>query len=419
MDLERALHKAEHYLNQERYDEAKKEVNSFLASDPENTSALQLLIRIHLAIKQYKKADELTDQLLKRNPSDPENLYLKAVIQAQLGKRKSALKFANSALTFDPSLSIIHGLKASIYYQQSEFEKALESANTGLSSDPHDETCLNFKSMALLEIGNEDEQLNADEQALKNNPMNPTTHATVGFNALHRNETEKAKSHFREALRIDPSNEFARSGMIQAIKSTNFVYNLFLKYVFWMSSLKPQVRWAVVIVGYLLIQFLNEYSGSMGSFKPIASAIIVLYMVFAISTWIIGPVSNIFLRFHSFGKYMLSQEEKKSATLSAILLGLSLLSAMGLHVFREDIQWYNLAFYLLCIGIALTVVVSSIENATLERSKKRLTKVGSIFAIACGIVLIMAVVTPGLAVKYFSWCLYGFIGYQFFANSQE
>jgi tetratricopeptide (TPR) repeat protein len=420
MELDRALYKAEHLLNQQRYDEAYKEVNTYLALDPHSIPALIILTQTFLGLNKDENADEIADQLLRKDPSDADILFLKGVTQAQLGKRKSALKFLNSALAFDPLKTQAHGLKASIYFQEAEFEKSLEAADAGLRIDPHNELCLNHRSMALLKLDRKEEHLDADSQALKSNPMNPLTHASVGYSALQKGETDKAKNHFREALRIDPTNEYARQGMVHAIKATNLFYRLFLKYAFWMQGLKPQVRWAVVIIGYLMIQFLNRSASNLGVFTPVAGVIIVLYMIFAISTWIIGPVSNIFLRFHPFGKYVLTDEEKDVANICAGLLTIAAVGAAMLVLYDiNDVEWKNLGVYLLCSGIALTVVVSSIASRTLERSKRRLKTAGIIFAVGCGILILSALVSPGFALRLFDWLIWGFVGYQFYANSQE
>ncbi len=420
MELDRSLYKAEHLLKQKRYAEAQKEVHSYLAFDPESTPALIILTRTYLGMDQDEKADEIADQLVKRNPADPEILFLKGVTQTQLGKRKSALKFLNNALAYDPLISEAHGLKAAIYFAEAEFEKAVEAADAGLRIDPENEMCLNHRSMALLRLGRKEEHMEADQQALKRNPMNPNTHASVGYNALKKGEHAKAKEHFREALRIDPNNEYARQGMLQAIRATNPYYRLFLKYVFWMQGLKPQVRWAVIIIGYLLVQALNRYADDMGAFAPVAEGVIVLYLVFAISTWIIGPVSNIFLKFHPFGKYVLSEDEKAVANICAALLFAAMAGAVILLTVDDPThQWKNLGIYLLCSGIALTVVVSSVAGCTLEKSKRNLKRFGTVFAVACGILIVSAVILPGLALKLFTWLIYGFIGYQFYANTQE
>jgi tetratricopeptide (TPR) repeat protein len=420
MELDRALFKAEHLLKQQRYDEAYQEVNRYLALEPHSIPALMILTQAYLGLNKDENADEIASQLLRKDPSDADILFLKGVTQAQLGERKSALKFLNSALAFDPLKTQAYGLVASIYFQEADFEKSLEAADTGLRIDPHDELCLNYRSMALLKLNRKEEHLNADHQALKSNPMNPLTHASVGYSALQKGETDKAKAHFREALRIDPTNEYARQGMLQAIKATNLFYRLFLKYAFWMQGLKPQVRWAVIIIGYLMIQFLNRSSANLGAFAPVAEVIVAIYIIFAISTWIIEPVSDIFLRFHPFGKYVLSDEEKEVANICAGLLTIAVVGAIMLLSYDlNDVAWKNLGMYLLCSGIALTVVVSSVASRTLEKSKRRLKTAGIVFAVACSILVVSALVLPVFALDLFNWLIWGFVGYQFYANSQE
>ena len=208
--------------------------------------------------------------------------------------------------------------------------------------------------------------------------------------------------------------------MMQAIKATNLFYRLFLMYAFWMQGLKSQVRWAVIIIGYLMIQFLNRSASDLGVFAPVAEVIVILYLIFAISTWIIEPVSDIFLRFHPFGKYMLTDEEKDVANICASLLGVAVVGAIMLLTFDIDkVDLKNLGLYLLCSGIALTVVVSSIASRTLEKSKRRLKTAGIVFAVACCILVASALVVPVFAFDLFNWLIWGFVGYQFYANSQE
>lgn len=419
MQSEKSLKKAEYLLNQDRFGEAQSEIKNYLASSPEDLEGLVILTQTHLGLGQNEMADKVVDDILRVEPSNPFILYLKAITQLQLGKRKIALKFIDSALTFNPMMVEAHATKSAVLFQEAKFEEAQESAQKGLEIDPENQMCLNQLSRSLLKLGKMEEHIQADKQALKNNPMNPHTHATVGYGELEKGNIQKAKEHFRESLRLDPNNAYARDGMLHAIKSTNFYYRWFLKYIFWMQGLRPQVRWTVIIVGYLLIRGLDTYSGQLGVFSFAAEVVIVLYMVFAISTWIIGPVSNILLRFNSFGKYLLTEREIKVANITAMLLGLSLIGVGILLGYEGQIQWYNLGFYLLCSGVAMTIVVTSVEGAFLEKSKRNLKMAGTVLGIATIVLVLTAVVMPAMAVKIFNWIIYGFIGFQFFANSQE
>lgn len=419
MEIEKSLRKAEHLLSQDRFGEAQNEIKNYLAAHPQDVEGLVILAQTHMGLGEDQKADQVVDDVLKLDASNPGILYLKGVTQARLGKRRTAMKFLDNALAFYPDMVEAHGAKSVIFFEEAKFEESLEAAKAGLEINPQDDLCLNQVSRALLKLGRTDQKIEADRQALRNNPMNPDTHATIGYGELENGNIKKAKEHFREALRLDPNNAFARQGMMHAIKSTNLYYRLFLKYIFWMQSLNSQTRWAVVIIGYLLIRGLSSYSDQLGPLSAFAGIIITLYMIFAISTWIIGPVSNMFLRFHKFGKYLLDEGDIKTANKTAALLGLSVIGTVIMLMNQEQVVLYNLGLYLLCSGIALTVVISSIDASRLEKSKRNLTIVGSIFGLACFILIVLSVVAPGLALQLFSYIIYGFVGFQFFANTQE
>ena len=56
-------------------------------------------------------------------------------------------------------------------------------------------------------------------EALGRNPENAHTNANQGWSLLHGGQPGKALEHFREALRLDPDLEFARAGMVEALKA--------------------------------------------------------------------------------------------------------------------------------------------------------------------------------------------------------
>ncbi|MDB5311521.1 MAG: tetratricopeptide repeat protein [Gemmataceae bacterium] len=45
-----------------------------------------------------------------------------------------------------------------------------------------------------------------------------------GWALLHARQPAEALTHFREALRLDPTNEWARDGLIEALKARYWVY---------------------------------------------------------------------------------------------------------------------------------------------------------------------------------------------------
>ena len=73
------------------------------------------------------------------------------------------------------------------------------------------------------------------EETLYNNPNDAFSHANIGWALLQNQEVEQAKTHFAEALRLDPNMKFARHGMIESIKSQNWIYRQFLAFSFFLN----------------------------------------------------------------------------------------------------------------------------------------------------------------------------------------
>ena len=418
MDPINTLYRAQLLLEQQRFHEAKDETKQVLSSDPTNTEALQTLTQCYLGLNQTEKAHQTIEDAIRQDPTDFISLYLKGVILHDLAQYRQSLKFIDSAISFNPTFAEAYGIKSAALYALARFEEALEAANQGLSLEADNTFCLNQRARALLKLGRTAENEETIQQALKSNPEDADTHSNVGYTQLELGNYAEAKNHFREALRLDPTHEYARYGMLQTLKATNLFYRGWLKYVFWMQGLSPRTRWAVIIIGYLLFRWMSSARTSFGSLEVVALVLIYGYFIFAISTWIIEPVSNVFLRFHSFGQYVLTDEEKKTANYAGVLLGAALLGLLILLA-AEQVQWYNLGMYLLCYGIALTVAISAVASKATEKGTRNVRSAALILATVAVINILLGVIDPKLAVGLFSYAIWGFIGFQFFANSQH
>ena len=64
-----------------------------------------------------------------------------------------------------------------------------------------------------------------------------------------------ADTRVREALRIAPENEYARHGLVEALKARHLVYRMMLAYFLWMARLSSKARWAVVIGALVLFNY--------------------------------------------------------------------------------------------------------------------------------------------------------------------
>ena len=127
-----------------------------------------------------------------------------------------------------------------------------------------------------------------------------------------RKRHKKALEHFKEALTNDPTFKYAQAGMMQALKATNPIYRLFLKYSFWMNNLTAKYQWGVIIGFYLGFKALKTIARNNEALQPYLTPLIIALALVAFSTWVIAPISNLFLRFNKYGQLLLDKKEKMS-----------------------------------------------------------------------------------------------------------
>ncbi|MEN7550349.1 tetratricopeptide repeat protein [Rapidithrix thailandica] len=423
METESILQRAAILFNQGRYQDAAEEAKKALSFQPDHPEALNILAQCHLQAEEPEEAEKVIDTALQIDPTDTTALYLKAAILFQRNKHTKAIKFIDSALSYYPMSADCYGLKAAIFHDLAKFEDALAAANKGLEFDASHLQCLNQRAQALNKLGDAEASQETLKDALSEDPENAFTHTNIGFALLENGQHQEAMKYFREALRLDPNSEMARGGMLHAIKASNLFYRWWLKYVFWLSKMSPKMRIFVIFGGFLMYKFIGSIKASLGVFEPLATLFIWTYLVIAISTWIIQPVSNLFLRFHPFGKFVLSEEEKKYSRYTLVtaclsLVGVALMLSMGTESV-ESIQWWNMGLYCTCYGVIFMIVSSAVGSVASKKGKRNVKLAGFLFIGWACMVLFLGIFLPVLALKMFNYSAWGFLGFQFYANSQH
>ena len=135
------------------------------------------------------------------------------------------------------------------------------------------------------------------------------THANQGWARMHAGDFRGALEHFREALRLNPSLEWARAGLVEALKARYPLYGLLLRYFLWMSTLSRRAQWAVILGGLFGFRALRALAANNPALVPWITPLLVLYGLFVFFTWTAEPLFNLLLRLNRFGRYALSDEE--------------------------------------------------------------------------------------------------------------
>lgn len=294
---------------QERHPQAEAEFRQALSVDPQDAYTRAMLALTLSQQERYKEAEAEIAEGLKHDPGFPFIHYARALILQNRERLPEAQSAISEAIELDPDDADFRALQSQIYLNQRKWAEALESAEMGLGMDPEHVGCTNLRAVALVKLGRKEEAGRTIDSALAKNPQDSFTHANQGWTLLHAGQHEKALEHFRESLRLDPGNEWARQGTIEALKAKNFVYAVLLKYFLWMSRLSSQMQWGIILGGYFGSRMLASLSKENPAMRPYVLPIQILYLLFVFLTWTADPLFNLLLRLNKFGRHVLNRQE--------------------------------------------------------------------------------------------------------------
>lgn len=304
---------------------AESELRQALGETPEDSFALALLALTLAELDRRDEAEQAARQSVGRAPDMAFAHYSLARVLLDRNRFAEASSAIQEAVRLEPNDADYHGLRAAIEISQEHWQTALQVAETGLQCDPEHSACNNLRSMALVKLGRKSEASLTLDTTLSRNPDDSFTHANKGWTLLEQGRRDEALNHFNESLRLEPGNEWARQGLVEALKAGNPIYAIFLRYFLWMQKLSPQARWGVVIGGYFASRVLRTWSKDNPEFAPYAFPLQAAYLLFVLLTWLAEPVFNLSLFAHPLGRHALSRDQRRQATWVGGFLALALL----------------------------------------------------------------------------------------------
>ena len=411
------LSRAHLLMAQQRYELAEEVLGQELAQDPNSAMAHSLLAICMLQDRdRIKDATREAEQGIHLAPDSAYSFFVHAQVMRQRNQFDEGLASIDRAIALEPDDPAFYAVRAAFLGQKNDWRACLEAAETGLQYDPDDEACRAFRSLSLERLGRVQDAVSEAQLAIRRDPDSATAHASLGWAHLQNGDYRQAQVAFREALRLEPSNEFARSGMVQALNSNSVIFRFFMSIFNWMSRLDNRVQWGLIIGLWLGIQFLDDIAAQFPWFSPYVLPLIMFYLLFVMMSWIATPLFNTFLRFHPFGKHLLTRKEKWASNLT----GAAILMGAGLFVLTLLITG-EVVFSLipLLLSIYLTIPISVAFQ----------TEPGWPSWVAAGCLVLFAglyltfnatfflpIAPKGFALSVMQIYQYGILGYCFFGN---
>jgi len=328
-DLDAVLHKAHWLLQHKKISEAENQLIEVIRRDPQNAQAFCLLARCKYEQRKFKEGIDAIETAIALAADVDYYHYLISFGYYQAGRHQEAIERLNTAIRLNPYAADYFGLLSLILLEEKDFKKALSAANEGLAIDGENITCLNARSTAQNKLQQTDDAMETMRNALDKDPENDFTHATIGWNLLEKGKNKEAALHFKEALRINPELEGARTGLKEALKSRIPPYKWLLQYSFWINNKGKNARWIIPIGIYIAVRVIFSASGNEEQGAGMFGMVVLgAYLLFATTSWIINPLANFFLLFNRDGKYALTANEKLNSILFVVAFGCAILLAL-------------------------------------------------------------------------------------------
>lgn len=403
------ISRAQILLQQKRYAEAEKLLKDALRTNPSDILVLTLLAEANLLQDKVTEASTLANTAIAISPDAHHLFYLKAKIDIHREKYDEAEKSIKQAIEYEPSDGDYYALWASIKLSRKNYDEALMLANKSLELDAENLLGLNTRSTALLKLDRVDEAFKSIEGALREDPENAYTHTNYGWSLLEKGDRKKALEHFREALKHDPNFAYAKAGMVEALKARSIFYRLFLKYAFWISNLTAKYQWGVILGFYFGFKGLRLLADKNEALRPYLTPLLILLGVIAFSTWIITPISNLFLRLNAYGKYLLTRDEMLSSNFVGVSF-LIFIVGIVLYVISGDQKFLPIAVFGFAMMLPFGVMFSP------SKSKFFLLAYSAAMAIIGIGGMVVAINTGELFNTFTAIFVFGFIAFQWVAN---
>lgn len=313
--------KAEQLQDLGRFDQAITLYTKALQYAPNDKYAKQNIGICYINAKKHREAKHYCYRVLQKEyPDSHFTQYLLALVNYNINRLAQAKLYIQKAIALDPSKVYLYVLKADILFNQKKYRKALTSVNTALEISANDTDALNARAKILSRLGKKSEAFTSIEQSLKENPEEFDSHVTAGLTNLETGNHKKAKEHFISALRLNPTEEGVKDGLIEAIKSKNIFYRWYLRFELWKASkglFQKIVFYFLFISSMIALYYLSTLLPKFG--EVIMVALIGVVLVYLFRDWFMPQFGDFIATLDTDGRRILPKRNVASGVSFALL----------------------------------------------------------------------------------------------------
>ena len=348
-----------------------------LTAEPDDALAHALLA---LGLSHLEQSKEAVDAGRRAVALAPELSFAHYALGWALLERaevSAAERSAREALRLDPD-SHGYALLAQIHVRRKHWAEAIKAAEKGLQIEPEHPGCANLRALSLGALGRSDEAAAVMTAVLALDPDDAFGLTNRGWLMLRQSRPQEALESFREALRLDPTLDWARTGIIEALKARSPLYRLVLRYELWVGSLTARAQWFLILGLFFGGRVVRGLLRSNPGLWPVLGPLMALYIFVVFGSWIANPLSNLFLRVNPFGRHALNRAERAA---SNIVGGCLIAAVIGMvaYVITSNGGWIVLAI----VGVFLLIPVGGAARGHGTRAFRALL-IAAVLLGACG-----------------------------------
>ena len=352
------IQRAQMLLQTDRMAEADKELRTALSIAPEYAYPHALL---SLCLSRQLKHEAAFQEAKAAIALDPDNavyyyFYSECLLRAK--RFDESRQTVEHAIALDPDDADFYYMRAAIELEKNERKAARDSLLRALEINPEHENSLALLARVQAVLGETGDAEQLARMAVRNRPESSDAHIARGYALLYAGREKESFDAFREALRLDPNNEAARSGLLEALKIHNIFYRLLFQFFVFMSRLSAKYQWALIIGLIVGARFLRGLLQQMPALAPIIVPLLTLYMLFCFATWLADPIIYTTLWISRWGRLAMTLREKMVGV-ATVLIGMGIVVCFVAFLMTTHVFLLPLAFGLLLLLLPVTKAIHS------------------------------------------------------------
>jgi tetratricopeptide (TPR) repeat protein len=323
-----------------RFADAERFLQNAIAEQPSNAQGyLELAICYEAWGDHDKQALDCIDRAIALAPNDARPHAWRAWILGSLDRDRDAIAAAEDALRLDSHDILALNALGRAHAGLQEWKEAERCARAVLVLNAENTAGLNMLSVSLRQQGRLREANAISDTLLALVPDDAYAQNSAGWAALQAGDHRLANRHFLEALRLDPTLDNARRGLVHAFNSRVWLYRMYYQYLAWMSRHKKASRYVILIVMYIVyrgvVGTLRVHYGHAGQiWIPVVIAIYFIIFGFGRS------FGNFFLLLDPFARHALGRKEIGLSCLVLVAYGFLVIAEFAMQA------WLPLAILL-------------------------------------------------------------------------